>query len=139
MIHCAHKIMPKTQKWNVYPNRYGMHSPVFKMSPTYVSNFELHISTVYTNQTEKTVGMLLIKTIYLFRVVRMTSPKLNYLIVTGSLLMYCSVFIQLLYSTDRTTAHVQCIVSTAYICLGVLCIQPMYSISTTYTCISTLS
>jgi len=38
-----------------------MHSPVFKMSPTYVSNFELHISTVYTNQTDKTVRMLLIK------------------------------------------------------------------------------
>jgi len=31
------------------------------MNPTYVSNFELHISTVYTNKTEKTVRMLLIK------------------------------------------------------------------------------
>jgi len=92
-----------------------MHSPVFKMSPTYVSNFELHISTVYTNQTDKTVRMLLIKTIYFFRVVRMTSPKLNYFIVTGSLLMYCSVFIQVLYSTDRTAAHIRCIVSTSCI------------------------
>jgi len=41
--------------------------------------------------------------------------------------MYCSVFIELLYTTDKTTVHIQCIVSTTmYILLmttsfGIVC------------------
>ena len=43
----------------------------------------------------------------------MTSPKLNYLIIAGSLLMYFSVYIQLLYSTKERGNHVHCTVRTA--------------------------
>ena len=52
---------------------------------------------------------------------QLTSPKLNYLIIAGSLLMYCSVFIQLLHTTDKTTVHVQCIVSTTMYILEYAC------------------
>ena len=45
-------------------------------------------------------------------IVRLTSPKLNYLIIAGSLLMYLSVYVQLLYTTNKAAIHAQCIVST---------------------------
>ena len=47
-------------------------------------------------------------------IVRLTSPKLNYLIIAGSLLMYLSVYVQLLYTTNKAAIHAQCIVSTSY-------------------------
>ena len=43
----------------------------------------------------------------------MSSPNLNYLIIAGSLLMYFSVYVQLLYSTNETANHVRCIVRAA--------------------------
>ena len=44
----------------------------------------------------------------------MSSPKLNYLIIAGSLLMYFSVYVQLLYSTNKTANHIRCIVRIAF-------------------------
>ena len=49
--------------------------------------------------------------IYLHRVIRLTSPKLNYFSISGSILMYLSVFFQLLPTTHKTMFHSQCIVS----------------------------
>ena len=45
------------------------------------------------------------------RVVRLTTPLLNYIIISGALLMYISVFIGLLPTIDQNVVKMQCIVS----------------------------
>ena len=45
------------------------------------------------------------------RVVRLTTPSLNYIIISGALLMYISVLIGLLPTTDQNVIKMQCIVS----------------------------
>ena len=45
------------------------------------------------------------------RVIRLTSPKLNYLVIIGSVLMYLSVFIELLPTTQEAVYHSLCAVS----------------------------
>ena len=45
------------------------------------------------------------------RVIRLTSPYLNPFIVAGALLMYVSVFIGSLPTTDEDVVHAKCIVS----------------------------
>ena len=43
--------------------------------------------------------------------IRLTTPKLNFVIVSGAVLMYLSVFIGLLRTVDRNVVHAQCTVS----------------------------
>ena len=43
--------------------------------------------------------------------IRLTSPKLNYFIIIGSVLMYLSVFFEIVSTTQKTVFHSQCIVS----------------------------
>ena len=45
------------------------------------------------------------------RVVRLTSPNLNYFIIAGSYIMYASIFIRLIPSVDQTVNEVICNVS----------------------------
>ncbi len=45
------------------------------------------------------------------RVVQLTSPNLNYFIIGGSVLMFTSVYIGVLPTTEQSVVHVQCIVS----------------------------
>lgn len=45
--------------------------------------------------------------------VQLSSPKLNFFIIAGCLLMYFSAFVQLLYTTNETANHISCIVRTA--------------------------
>ena len=45
------------------------------------------------------------------RVVRLTSPNLNYFIIAGSYIMYATTFIRLIRSTDFTANYVRCNVS----------------------------
>ena len=42
------------------------------------------------------------------RVVRLTSPNLNYLIIVGSIIMYTTIIIRLIPSTDETVNYVIC-------------------------------
>ena len=44
------------------------------------------------------------------RIVKMTSPNLNYVIVAGALLMFISVYIDLIPTTDSAIVYTQCIV-----------------------------
>ena len=46
-----------------------------------------------------------------YRVVRLTTPSLNYVIISGALLMYFSVFIGLLPRIEEAVIRMQCIVS----------------------------
>ena len=48
------------------------------------------------------------------RIVRMTSPNLNYFIAVGALLLYTSVYVGVLHTTDETAVKVHCIVSIQY-------------------------
>ena len=43
--------------------------------------------------------------------IRLTTPKLNFVIVSGAVLMYLSVFIGLLPTVDKSVVHAQCTVS----------------------------
>ena len=45
------------------------------------------------------------------RIVRLTSPNLNYFIIVGSYIMYFSIFIRLMPSGDVTVNYVRCNVS----------------------------
>ena len=45
------------------------------------------------------------------RIVRLTSPNLNYFIIAGSYIMYISIFIRLMPSGDETVNYVRCNVS----------------------------
>lgn len=45
--------------------------------------------------------------------VQLSSPKLNFFIIAGCLLMYFSAFVQLLYTTNEAANHISCIVRTA--------------------------
>ena len=49
--------------------------------------------------------------VYTCRVVRLTSPNLNYFIIMGSYIMYSSIFIRLMLSDDETVNYVRCNVS----------------------------
>ncbi len=42
----------------------------------------------------------------------MTSPKLNYFIIGGALMMFAAVYVGVMPSTDETEVHIQCIVSS---------------------------
>ena len=46
-----------------------------------------------------------------YRVIKLTSPNLNYFLISGAVMMYSSVYIGVLYTTDETCAQVHCIVS----------------------------
>lgn len=46
-----------------------------------------------------------------YRIVRLTSPNLNYFIIAGSYIMYSSIFIRLIPSGDETVNYVRCNVS----------------------------
>ena len=46
-----------------------------------------------------------------YRVIKLTSPNLNYFLISGVVMMYSSVYIGLLYTTNETSVHVRCIVS----------------------------
>ena len=48
----------------------------------------------------------------LCRVIRLTSPTLNHIIIGGALLMYVSVIIEFIPSTKEAIIKAQCIVST---------------------------
>ena len=45
------------------------------------------------------------------RVIRLTSPNLNYFIIAGSYIMYTSIFIRLMPSTTETVNYFRCNVS----------------------------
>ena len=47
---------------------------------------------------------------YHFRVIRLTTPVLSYVISSGAILMYLSVFVGILPTTDKTVVEMQCIV-----------------------------
>lgn len=47
----------------------------------------------------------------MYRVVRLTSPNLNYFIIAGCYIMYATTFIRLIRSTDFTANYVRCNVS----------------------------
>ena len=53
--------------------------------------------------------------LHIYRIVHLTTPTLNYIIVSGSLLMYLSVFIGLLPAKQRRLFRAQCLVSFSYI------------------------
>ena len=45
------------------------------------------------------------------RIVKLTSPKLNYIIIAGAVLMYISTYFYLLPSTIEAVVQARCIVS----------------------------
>lgn len=45
------------------------------------------------------------------RIIRLTSPNLNYFIIAGCFIMYASIFIRLMPSTDKIVNYVRCNVS----------------------------
>ena len=49
--------------------------------------------------------------LFVFRIIRLTSPVLSYVIVSGAVLMYLSVFIGFLPATHEPLFMAQCIVS----------------------------
>ena len=46
-----------------------------------------------------------------YRVIKLTSPNLNYFLVGGAVMMYSSVYVGVLYTIDETRVQVHCIVS----------------------------
>ena len=54
------------------------------------------------------------------RIVRLTSPNLNYFIIVGCFIMYASIFIRLMPSTDEVVNFVRCnvggVVTTTLVC-----------------------
>lgn len=46
-----------------------------------------------------------------FRIVRLTSPNLNYLIVIGAILTYCTIFVYLIPTTNPDVYKIRCYVS----------------------------
>lgn len=50
------------------------------------------------------------------RVIRLTSPTLNYIIIVGSVLMYISVIFEVLPTTQEEVFHFLCIVSHDFDC-----------------------
>ena len=48
------------------------------------------------------------------RIVKLSSPKLNYFIIAGAVFMYCSVYIHLIPSTDEVVNQVRCVVSASF-------------------------
>ena len=46
-----------------------------------------------------------------YRVIKLTSPNLNYFLISGVVMMYSSVYIGLLFTTNETRVHVRCFVS----------------------------
>ena len=50
-----------------------------------------------------------------FRIVRLTSPKLNYLIVTGAIFFYISTYWYCLPSVDPAVILTACCVSNSYV------------------------
>ena len=52
-----------------------------------------------------------------FRIVQMTSPNLNYFIIVGSYILYASVFVRLIPSTDKTVNYVRCNVCDTILCV----------------------
>ena len=48
---------------------------------------------------------------FTFRIVKLTSPTLNYFIIVGSLFMYASVYSGVTQTTDKKDVLVQCTVS----------------------------
>ena len=49
-----------------------------------------------------------------YRIVRLISPNLNYLIVTGAIMLYASVYFFMVSSTDELTVTISCHVSMQY-------------------------
>lgn len=52
---------------------------------------------------------------YHLRVIRLTSPALNHVIIGGVLLMYVSVVIEFIPSTEEAVVKARCIVSSYYV------------------------
>ena len=66
-----------------------------------------------------------------FRVIRLTTPKLNFLMVSGAVLMYLSVLIGLLPTVNRHVFHIQCTVSNTTIYMYGFCCT-LYNMVYTY-------
>ena len=65
--------------------------------------------------------MILFFPVSVCRLIRLTSPTLNYFICSGALMLYVSVYFYAIHSTDPDIATVLCHVSQ------LLCICIMYS------------
>ena len=62
------------------------------------------------------------------RVIRLTTPVLNYVIIMGALLMYLSVFFGVLPSTEESIVRMQCLVRrTTHSSLDTMIIVPLIS------------
>ena len=48
---------------------------------------------------------------YVYRLVKLSSPNLNYFIIIGAVLMYVSIFFYILPVTDKDVVLASCIVS----------------------------
>ena len=48
---------------------------------------------------------------FLYRIVKLTSPNLNYIVIVGAIFMYGSVFSRMLPNTDQASLDVRCYVS----------------------------
>ena len=54
--------------------------------------------------------MLITNLPIIIRMVKRSSPNLNYFIITGALIMYSSVYFHLVPSTDETVVQARCVV-----------------------------
>ena len=64
-----------------------------------------------------------------FRIVKLTSPKLNYLIIAGTITMYMSVLFYLIPTTSPSIAQLSCLVSGK-----IIIINQYYTFICTFTC-----
>lgn len=60
--------------------------------------------------------MLYVYPLY-YKVVKLSSPKLNYFIIAGAMLMYISIIFYLLSNTDESITLARCIVSNGHHCM----------------------
>ena len=51
----------------------------------------------------------------LYRIVRLTSPTMNYFILVGVALIYCTIFVYFIRTTDRQVYKIRC-----YVCVTIL-------------------
>ena len=56
---------------------------------------------------------------FFYRIVKLTSPKLNYIVLLGAFMLYTSVYFYVLPSTQKLTSTVYCHVSTNVYCFVV--------------------
>ena len=79
--------------------------------------FAWHSTLCFVNESKIIQNFLMMLTsliLMVFRIVRLTSPNLNYFIIAGSYIMYSSIFMRLIPSGDETVNHVRCNVSRLY-------------------------